>query len=115
MPMDEYKRKLDALDAHCAEVGRDRSEIRLQLVAQVVLGADEHEAAEQLRLRAEGLGMEPDALRERMIVGTPEQLVEHLTPYAQVGTKDFLVMARPPMDRLTLELLAREVAPAMRA
>jgi hypothetical protein len=29
--------------------------------------------------------------------------------------KDFLVMARPPMDRRTLELLAREVAPAMRA
>jgi hypothetical protein len=27
---------------------------------------------------------------------------------------DFLVMARPPMDRRTLELLAREVAPAMR-
>jgi len=28
--------------------------------------------------------------------------------------KDFLVMARPPLDRRTLELLAREVGPAMR-
>ena len=114
MPIDEYGRKLDALDAHCAEVGRDRSEIRQQLVARVVLGADEREAEEQLRLRAEGMSMEVDALREGMFTGTPEQLVEHLTPYAQVGVEDFLVMARPPMDRRTLELLAREVAPAMR-
>jgi len=114
MPMDDYRRKLEALDAHCAEVGRERSEIRLQLVARVVLGADEREAEEQLRARAEGLGMEVDALREGMFTGTPEQLVEHLTPYAQVGVKDFLVMARPPLDRRTLELLAREVGPAMR-
>jgi alkanesulfonate monooxygenase SsuD/methylene tetrahydromethanopterin reductase-like flavin-dependent oxidoreductase (luciferase family) len=59
--------------------------------------------------------MEPDTLREGMFAGTPEQLVEHLTPYAQVDVKDFLVMARPPMDRRTLQLPAREVAPAMRA
>ena len=45
---------------------------------------------------------------------TPEQLVEHLTPYADVGVSDFLVMARPPMDRRTLELFAGEVATAMR-
>jgi alkanesulfonate monooxygenase SsuD/methylene tetrahydromethanopterin reductase-like flavin-dependent oxidoreductase (luciferase family) len=112
--MDEYRRKLDALEAHCAEVGCERSEIRLQLVARVVLGADEREAQEQLRVRAEGLGMEVAALCEGMFAGSHEQLVEHLSPYAQVGVKDFLVMARPPMDRRTLELLAREVAPAMR-
>ena len=44
MPVEEFDHKLDVLDGHCAEVGRDRSEIRVQLVLQAVLGANEREA-----------------------------------------------------------------------
>ena len=115
MPVEEFDHKLEVLDGHCQEVGRDRSEIRIQLVLQAVLGADAREAEDQLRARAQGLGVDPDTLRGGMLAMTPEQLTEHLRPYVDRGVGDFLLMARPPMDRRTLELFAGEVAGALRS
>jgi hypothetical protein len=40
--------------------------------------------------------------------------VERLMPSLELGVADFLLLARPPADRRTIELFAREVAPAMR-
>ncbi len=113
-PLDEFDHKLRVLDAHCDDVGRDRPEIRIQVVLQAVLGGDERELSEQLRARADGLGLELEALRERVLAMTPAQLVEHLRPYVDRGVGDFLLSARPPIDRRTLELFAGEVAGALR-
>ncbi len=115
MPIEDYQHKLAVLDRHCADLGRDRSQIRLQLVLQAVLGADEHEVADQLRLRARALALEPEQLRERVLALTPEQLTAQLAPYVDLGVCDFLLLARPPMDQRTLQLFAHEVAPALRA
>jgi F420-dependent oxidoreductase-like protein len=114
MPLDEFDHKLAALDGHCDDVGRARSDIRIQLVVQAVLGADEHEAGEQLQARADALRMEADELRGGVLAMTPEQMTEHLRPYVERGVGDFLLMARPPMDRRTLELFAGEVAAGVR-
>ena len=62
MPVEEFEHKLGVLDGHCRDVGRDRSEIRIQMVVRAVLGADEREAQEQLRSRAGALGVEVDAI-----------------------------------------------------
>ena len=113
--LDEFDHKLEVLRGHCADVGRDVSEIRIQTVMQIVLGADEREAEEQLRRRAEAMAIPLDRLREAGLRPfTPDQLTEHLRPYVERGVGDFLMMARPPMDRRTLELLASEVAPALK-
>jgi F420-dependent oxidoreductase-like protein len=115
MPLDEFDHKLSVLDGHCADVGRSRSDIRIQLVMQAVLGASSAEAEEQLRARAAALHLEPDELRARGLMAlTPGELAERLRPYVERGVGDFLLSARPPMDRRTLELFAGEVAPAMR-
>jgi F420-dependent oxidoreductase-like protein len=115
MPVEEFDHKLDVLDAHCRDVGRDRSDIRVQLVLQAVLGADEHEAAQQLRARADALGVTEEVLADRMLAMTPAQLAERLQPYVERGVGDFLLMARPPMDRRTLALFAGELASTLRA
>jgi F420-dependent oxidoreductase-like protein len=116
MPTEEFEHKLAVLDRHCADVGRDRSEIRIQMVARTVLGADAAEVESQLAERAAGLGMTPEALRATgLIAATPAELAERLRPLVDRGVRDVLVMARPPMDRRTLELLAGEVAGELRA
>jgi F420-dependent oxidoreductase-like protein len=115
MPLDEFDHKLSVLDAHCDDVGRARSEIRVQLVVQAVLGADEREVSDQLQARADGLGVDADALGAQVLAMTPEQLTEHLRGYVDRGVGDFLLMARPPMDRRTLELFAGQVAAALRS
>jgi F420-dependent oxidoreductase-like protein len=115
-PLDEFDHKLSVLDQHCADVGRDRSDIRIQAVLRGVLGADEKEAEEQLAERAAGQNTTAEAMRANGIQAlTSEQAVEYLTPYIDRGLRDILLMGRPPMDRRSLELLANEVAPALRA
>jgi F420-dependent oxidoreductase-like protein len=110
-----YRHKLEVLAGHCADVGRDPADIRKSLVFGAILGEDEAEAEERLAERAEQTSTHPNELRGRMIVGTPEQCVERLAPFAALGVGDFLLQARPPGDRRSMELLAKSVAPAMRA
>ena len=50
-----------------------------------------------------------------MIVGTPEQCVEKLRAYADLGVGDFLLGAMTPIDWRTIELAANSVAPALKA
>jgi F420-dependent oxidoreductase-like protein len=113
-PLDEFDHKLAVLDGHCTDVGRARSEIRIQLVLQAVLGANDAEISDRLGERADRFGLTADELRERVLAMTPDQLAEHLRPYIDRGVGDFLLMARPPMDLRTLELFAGEVAPTLR-
>jgi F420-dependent oxidoreductase-like protein len=115
MPLDEFDHKLAVLDGHCADVKRPRSDIRIQLVLQAVLGVDDAEISEQLRERADQLDIEVDELRARVFAMTPGQLAEQLRPYVDRGVGDLLLMARPPMDFRTLELFAGEVATTLRA
>jgi len=114
MPEDEYRHKLDVLEGHCRDVGRDPGDIRKQLVFRAILGEDEAEASERVRERAALLRVEEEQLRQEMMVCTPEQCVERLLPFARLGVGDFLVFARPPADQRTMELVAHAVAPAVR-
>jgi F420-dependent oxidoreductase-like protein len=83
----EYRHKLDVLERHCEEVGRDPATIRQQIVARGP-GTTEAEA---------------------------QRLAEAMLPHKAMGVEDFLISARPPADRRTIELFARVVGPAVRA
>src|SRR5581483_11432710 len=111
MPEDEYRHKLDVLEGHCRDVGRDPAEIRKQLVVRAVLCEREAEADARVRERAAQLGSDPDELRRDFAVETADRLV----PYARMGVEDLILQARPPADRASIELFASVVAPAVRA
>jgi len=112
-----YRSKLAVLEGHCRAVGRDPAEIRKQIVIRTMLGADEREVAE--RATSEGFGTDIAQTRlsppdDPALTCTPEQLVEQLVPFVDVGVRDFLLLARPPADLRTIELFATNVAPALR-
>jgi F420-dependent oxidoreductase-like protein len=110
----EYRHKLDVLARHCADVGRDPGEIRKQIVLRTILGETEAEARERLAEAADRAGVAAEQLAQGMVVGTPEQCAERLRGHRDLGVGDFLISARPPMDRRTIELFAGQVAPALR-
>jgi alkanesulfonate monooxygenase SsuD/methylene tetrahydromethanopterin reductase-like flavin-dependent oxidoreductase (luciferase family) len=85
------------------------------VVLQAVLGETEAEAEENLRELASIRGVAPGQLRDGMIVGTPEQCAERCEVAREQGAGDFLLQARPPADKRTIELFARDVAGALRA
>jgi F420-dependent oxidoreductase-like protein len=118
--VDAYRHLLDVLAGHCADVGRDPSEIRKQVVLRAILDDTEAGAQERLREAADRAGVSPEDLTGGMagvgmVVGTPEQCAERLRAHRDLGVGDFLLSARPPADVRTIELFAREVAPALRA
>ena len=111
--VDEYRHKLDVLAGHCADVGRDPADVRKSLTFRAVLDADEGAAREQAAaLHGDPL---PERLQRMMVVGTPEQCVERLRPYADLGVGDFLLGAMTPIDQQTIELVAESVSPALKA
>ena len=111
----EYQHKLDVLAGHCADVGRDPAEIRKQVVLRAILDDTEAAALDRARERADRAGVPVEQLIDGMVVGTPEQCAARLEDHRRLGVADFLVLARPPADERTIELFAREVAPAVRA
>jgi alkanesulfonate monooxygenase SsuD/methylene tetrahydromethanopterin reductase-like flavin-dependent oxidoreductase (luciferase family) len=94
-------------------VGRDPADVRKSLTFRAVLDEDEQEAHERAR---ELYGdPPPERLQKMLIVGTPDQCVERLGAYADLGVGDFLLGALPPIDQRTVELVAEKVAPAVKA
>jgi len=80
----EIPQKLEALERHCAELGRDRSEIRVTWLGSVVLS---HKRADAERVRAEFFarrGIKVDKLPENMrraiesalVIGEPDDVGE---------------------------------------
>jgi alkanesulfonate monooxygenase SsuD/methylene tetrahydromethanopterin reductase-like flavin-dependent oxidoreductase (luciferase family) len=108
-----YRHLLGVLAGHCADVGRDPADVRKSLTFRAILDEDER-AAQQRMLEIYG-GEPPKRIRKMMVVGTPEQCVERLMPYAQLGVGDFLLGAMAPVDWPTIEHVARSVAPALKA
>jgi alkanesulfonate monooxygenase SsuD/methylene tetrahydromethanopterin reductase-like flavin-dependent oxidoreductase (luciferase family) len=77
---------------------------------RALLAEDEAGVEERRReLEARGSG------RFSWFVGTPEQLVEEMKPWAERGAGDFLLGTAAPWDFQTIELVATQVAPVLRA
>jgi F420-dependent oxidoreductase-like protein len=110
LPLDAYRRKLDALAEHCRDVGRDPASIRKSLVMGAVIGETEAEVREAV----ERAGGNDAALRAGGVVGTPEQCAEQILEYVRAGVGDFILRARPPANERQLELFAQKVAPLVR-
>jgi len=82
----DLPRKLEALEARCREVGRDRAEIETTFLASVAIGADRDDAvdglAEAMRARGVDLGtLDPDrrrSMESRLFAGTPDEVAADL-------------------------------------
>ncbi len=114
-PLDYYQHKLDALAEHCRDTGRNPADIRKSLSVQAVVGETDAEVEERLARMAATQPVDRNTLRQRGIVGTPEQCAEQLRPYLKLGVRDFIIGARVPADMRSLELIATRVAPMVRA
>lgn len=108
-----YRRKRDALSRHCAEIGRPPDEIRRSVTFRAVLAENEREAATRKEELLRRLPANSPLLEEYVTFGTPEQCVTDLLRFRALGVTDFILGVRPPIDWLTVELVAGQVMPAV--
>ena len=111
----------DALDQRCREIGRDPATIRRSVMTSYVIGRDR---SDQLERAAQLRGVIPDlkslspaeVLESRKgpwLVGTPEEIAEAIREHAKLGVELFMLQHFLLDDSDALELLGKEVLPAV--
>lgn len=107
--VDTLKERLDILAAHCADVGRDMSEIELTVSFPTII-RDSVEAAEAARveqLAYNGID-EPEVIPTLM--GPPDAIAATFRPYRDLGFTTVIVRMPAPFDRETIDRLPEVLA-----
>jgi len=101
------REQFDRVRSACETVDRDPASLVWSNALVVCVGADEAE----VRRRAESIGRDADELRENGVAGTPEEAVERIRSYAEVGAQRVYLQVLDLQDLDHLRLLAAEVMP----
>ena len=118
-PIGGFKHKMDILERHCQEVGRDFDEIKKSTLMNVLIERTEAEVDERIARRARALGMAEAEYRKRLrmaLSGTPETCIDQWSRLIDLGASYFVLYILGTRDGWydTLEVLADEVIPQLR-
>lgn len=100
--VETYAHKLNVLKGHCQEVGREYDEILKSWGGSVAIAETEAEA----KAIADATPFGANA-----IVGTPEQITEHLRRYTDLGVKNLIMRFADLPETGGAELFAEKVIP----
>jgi len=110
--IEQYMRKLNVLEKHCKAVGRRFDEIEKSCwpTGQIFIGADIDEMVSQWVPK----GVSLEDFMQTSFVGTPEDCIKLLQPYASLGVTQFMLFFGdlPSLDGL--KLFAEKVVQKMR-
>ncbi len=121
----EFSRKNEVLRGYCATIGRDETQITRSANFNVVIGDTEVEVTERLEdyySRRVAMGLPEDAVRREIEdlwgtagCGTPEQITERLSAYADAGLGYAICyFAEAAYDLSGVDLFERTVIPELR-
>ncbi|MFY9588765.1 MAG: LLM class flavin-dependent oxidoreductase [Actinomycetota bacterium] len=110
----EYASKVAVLEDSCRQIERDPATIERSIALRAFCSADGTSARHALSGQAERRGRDPDRLRERSLVGTPEECRQQVGRYIEAGATHLAVMVHPPYDRDGLALITEQVFPAFK-
>jgi len=91
----------------CGDAGRDPASMTFTVAHTVCCGKD----AAELRRRAAAIGMNPAGLGDRIIAGSPAEVVDKIGQYGAVGAAAVYLQVLDLGDLDHLELLADQVLP----
>jgi F420-dependent oxidoreductase-like protein len=112
--IDEFRRKLGVLREQCKVVGRDFNEIERScwLGGQVLIAKDQRELKEMISQRKPS-GLPLEEFRKGNLYGTPDECIEQLQVYVDLGVTYFMLYFAdlPSADGLRLfsEAVARKM------
>jgi F420-dependent oxidoreductase-like protein len=118
-PINEFKDRLDVLEKHCKDVGRDYDSIEKTAEIGVIIHSDRDEYLEAMRKRFManvGIGSFKEWLKDaedHFITGTPEDCVEKIQTYIDYGVYSFMIRFGDLPDFNGMQLFKKEVIPKL--
>ena len=111
--LDTMRHKIDVLRQHCADVGRDPSEIEFTLGIKATIRDSAAEADKVWRAAVEHNRTPMSDVEDDVTFwnGTPEQLAERLAPYVELGFETIISEHPAPYDTESIERLIGQVKP----
>jgi alkanesulfonate monooxygenase SsuD/methylene tetrahydromethanopterin reductase-like flavin-dependent oxidoreductase (luciferase family) len=100
--VDEVRAKVEILEQHCADVGRNPADIERTISFPIVIrdNADDAQEAYTSSLERNGTDNMGDV---PIILGSPALVAESLRPYVELGFRTVIVRLPAPFDRETIE------------
>jgi F420-dependent oxidoreductase-like protein len=105
IPPEAWAHKAAVLDEHCADVGRDPSEI--MKTVNVGMAFTDEELKRQF-------GRMSNFVKPGVLSGSVQEMVDKVGAYIAAGAQSVILAMRAPFDRDGLERFAAEVIPAVR-
>ncbi len=99
------RHKIEVLEAHCANEGRDIAEIAFSSGAYCVIRDDPAEARRVLATTLAANGKSHEPTPEIDLVGPPERIAELWRPKVELGFTHLIIDLPAPYDRETIERL----------
>ena len=106
------KRKLDVLKEHCTKVGRDYDSILKTKLGGVLIDNNEEEAKKRVNLILKG--MSEQQIKEYIIYGTADSVLQQIEMLEKVGIQYFIVNLEPSRQFDELESFAMNIIEKMR-
>ncbi len=103
---ERYANRLAALRVACEKIGRDPDSLRYSWWGRLIVGKTEAEALE----RGEGVWT-----CDNCIIGTPEQCIEQMLAYVDLGVTYFMTMLPDLPNREVIAQVTEEILPKVRA
>jgi F420-dependent oxidoreductase-like protein len=108
---EEFAHKCEVLQRHCDAVGRDYDEIEKTWSPEIHV----RESAADVRAIGGSTFGEPfDSWQAGNLVGTPQQVIDRIGAYRELGVSSFIAWNRDYPSTETLALVAEQVIPAFR-
>jgi F420-dependent oxidoreductase-like protein len=112
--LEESVELLAMLDAHCDAVGRNANDIeKTHIVDRAIIGKNKEEVKEKTK-RFKPKNISTKEFEERNFVGTPEQIVNKIQGFVDVGFTYFIMRFPDMIELEPLRVFAEEVFPAFK-
>ena len=113
---EEIPRKLDALAAHCERLGRDRSEIKVTKLFNMVIGQTHDDAMASIAQFVANHGWPAevvDLMADQLVVGDPDTVGEQIRDLIELGLDGItlnLVVNAPDLEMIALAARTADAA-----
>jgi alkanesulfonate monooxygenase SsuD/methylene tetrahydromethanopterin reductase-like flavin-dependent oxidoreductase (luciferase family) len=112
LSLDEYKHKLEVLTQHCDSIGRKISNVRKSWQGGVIIGRNIVEVKSKIESAVKSGDVSGPDVEGHDIVGTPEQCIQQIGKYVDIGVDRFMLsFPESATDLSGLRLFGEKVLP----